>query len=129
MHRDPRGLVPFWRCTNPDCGKLHGESVTECDACGAKTLPLALCRTCGWDFFMAHSGGHTLEGQPTIVPWERRVSTDETIFLYDGPRTSRNWVTKRTRMNSRARKQRGRDRRRPRRCPSAPGVVEVADGG
>jgi hypothetical protein len=53
IHRFLRGLARFWRCTNRNCGKLLNEEIGECDACGSKSLPLALCRTCGWDFFMA----------------------------------------------------------------------------
>jgi very-short-patch-repair endonuclease len=84
VHRFLRGLVPFWRCTNPECGRLVGERVERCEACGARTLPLALCRTCGWDFFMARSGGETLAGE-LVTAWPHRVSTKDTVFLYDPP--------------------------------------------
>jgi len=85
VHRFLRGLVPFWRCTNPDCGRLLGEAVGECDECGARALPLALCRTCGWDFMMGRSMGDALAGE-SIAPWPpRRPSTSETVFLYDAP--------------------------------------------
>jgi len=86
VHRFLRGLVPFWRCTNPECGKLLGEGIVACDVCGAKSLPLALCRTCGWDFLMARSGGQTLDGE-LMLPWEERSSSDLTVFLYDRPKT------------------------------------------
>ena len=56
VHRFLRGLAKFWRCTNPECAKLVGQDIDECDDCGCRTLPLALCRTCGWDFFMAEEG-------------------------------------------------------------------------
>lgn len=80
VHRFLRGLARFWRCTNPDCGKLVGEGIDECDACHARTLPLALCRTCGWDFFMASDGKDGL-----LQPWLGRRSDPSTVFLFDPP--------------------------------------------
>ncbi len=80
VHRFLRGLARFWRCTNPGCGKLVGEGVDECDECGSRTLPLALCRTCGWDFFMAEMGGDEV-----LEPWRGRRSDASTIFLFDPP--------------------------------------------
>ena len=82
VHRFLRGLARFWRCTNPSCGKLLGEGIGECDQCGSKSLPLALCRTCGWDFFVAVQPD---EDQP-LQPWTWRRSTKDTLFLYDPPR-------------------------------------------
>lgn len=82
VHRFLRGLARFWRCTNPDCGKLVGEGVDECDECQSRTLPLALCRTCGWDFFMAEEGKDDV-----LQPWLGRRSDSSTIFLYDPPTT------------------------------------------
>ena len=83
VHRFLRGLARFWRCTNPSCGKLLGEGIGECDQCGSKSLPLALCRTCGWDFFVAVQPD---ENQP-LQPWTWRRSTKETLFLYDPPKS------------------------------------------
>ncbi len=80
VHRFLRGLARFWRCTNPDCGKLVGEGVDECEGCQSRTLPLALCRTCGWDFFMAEEGKDDI-----LQPWLGRRSDTSTIFLYDPP--------------------------------------------
>lgn len=80
VHRFLRGLAKFWRCTNPDCGKLVGEGVDECDECQSRTLPLALCRTCGWDFFMAEEGKDNV-----LQPWLGRRSDTSTVFLYDPP--------------------------------------------
>jgi ATP-dependent helicase YprA (DUF1998 family) len=82
VHRFLRGLARFWRCTNPDCGKLVGEGVDECDQCQSRTLPLALCRTCGWDYFMAEEGK-----DGALQPWLGRRSDKSTIFLYDPPAT------------------------------------------
>jgi ATP-dependent helicase YprA (DUF1998 family) len=79
VHRFLRGLARFWRCTNPLCGKLLGEGIDECDACGCRTLPLALCRTCGWDYFVAQTSGEAL------APWTSRGSTPNTVFLFDPP--------------------------------------------
>ncbi|MCK4342954.1 MAG: hypothetical protein KAY37_14670 [Phycisphaerae bacterium] len=42
VHRFLRGLAHFWRCTNPDCGKLLGENIEECDECESRALPLAI---------------------------------------------------------------------------------------
>ncbi|MFC1451934.1 DEAD/DEAH box helicase [Verrucomicrobiota bacterium] len=84
VHRFLRGLAPFWRCTNPDCGKLLGEGITECDACRAQALPLAMCRTCGWDFLVGKHGPDS-----TVLPWDyrlHRISRPNTVFLYDPPR-------------------------------------------
>ncbi|HPU74187.1 MAG TPA: DEAD/DEAH box helicase [Bryobacteraceae bacterium] len=84
VHRFLRGLARFWRCTNPDCGKLLDSGVETCDACGSRSLPLALCRTCGWDFFIGreedYSGGAT-----AVVPWLSRRSSRKTTFVYDPP--------------------------------------------
>jgi len=82
VHRFLRGLARFYRCTNPDCGKLLGEGIDTCDECGCRSLPLALCRTCGWDFFMAEQGD--LLG---LEPWIYRRSDENTLFLYDPPAT------------------------------------------
>jgi ATP-dependent helicase YprA (DUF1998 family) len=82
VHRFLRGLARFWRCTNPGCGKLLDTEIGECDDCGSKSLPLALCRTCGWDFFMASQPD---EDKP-LQPWTWRRSTKDTLFLYDPPR-------------------------------------------
>ena len=83
VHRFLRGLARFWRCTNASCGKLLGEGIGECDQCGSKSLPLALCRTCGWDFFVAVQPD---EDQP-LQPWTWRRSTKDTLFLYDPPKS------------------------------------------
>jgi ATP-dependent helicase YprA (DUF1998 family) len=82
VHRFLRGLARFWRCTHPDCGKLVGEGVDECDECGSRTLPLAMCRTCGWDFFMAEE-----DKNDGVRPWLGRRSDKSTFFLYDPPTT------------------------------------------
>jgi hypothetical protein len=79
VHRFLRGLARFWRCVNPDCGHLVHEGIESCTVCGSRTLPLAICRTCGWDFFV----GREVEGR--VVPWDRRVSTPQTVYYYDPP--------------------------------------------
>jgi superfamily II DNA/RNA helicase/very-short-patch-repair endonuclease len=84
VHRFLRGLARFWRCTNPECGKLLDSGVDVCDACGRRSLPLALCRTCGWDFFVGREEDHA--GAATaIAPWAGRRSTRRTTFVYDPP--------------------------------------------
>lgn len=81
VHRFLRGLARFWRCTNRACGKLLQEGVDQCDRCRSKSLPLALCRTCGWDFFVAAQRN---EEEP-LLPWLARRSTKATLFVYDPP--------------------------------------------
>jgi hypothetical protein len=83
VHRFLRGLARFWRCTNRSCGKLLGEEIGECDHCGAKSLPLALCRTCGWDFFVAAQP----DEDEALEPWIWRRSTKDTLFIYDPPQS------------------------------------------
>jgi hypothetical protein len=84
VHRFLRGLARFWRCTNKECGKLLDSGVEVCDACGCSSLPLALCRTCGWDFFV---GRHPDKSGAGVVPWLGRRSTPKTVFVYDPPGT------------------------------------------
>ena len=74
VHRFLRGLARFWRCINPGCGKLLDSGVATCDVCGAKALPLALCRTCGWDFYTGREEDYS--GAATaIMPWLGKRST------------------------------------------------------
>jgi ATP-dependent helicase YprA (DUF1998 family)/very-short-patch-repair endonuclease len=79
VHRFLRGLARFWRCTNPDCGRLMNEGVETCTHCGARTLPLAICRTCGWDFFVAR------ENDGRAQPWPERTSSRQTTYYFDPP--------------------------------------------
>jgi ribosomal protein L32 len=84
VHRFLRGIARFWRCINPGCGKLLDSGVATCDVCGAKALPLALCRTCGWDFYTGREEDYS--GAATaIMPWLGKRSTKRTTFLYDPP--------------------------------------------
>lgn len=78
VHRFLKGLARFWRCTNPDCGRLMNEGIENCTVCGARTLPLAICRTCGWDFFMGRETEHQAS------PWTG-LSTNQTVYYYDQP--------------------------------------------
>lgn len=48
VHRFLRGGWQFHRCVNPACGRLHAMGEAEC-ACGKRTAPLLLCRSCGAD--------------------------------------------------------------------------------
>ncbi len=84
VHRFLRGLARFWRCTNPACGQLLDSGVEVCDACGCRSLPLALCRTCGWDFYVGREVDYA--GSATaIVPWTGKRSTRLSAFIYDPP--------------------------------------------
>lgn len=49
-HRFIRGGWQFHRCLNPDCGKLYPMGEGQCHACGFRTAPLYLCRSCGADY-------------------------------------------------------------------------------
>lgn len=49
-HRFVRGGWEFYRCLNPECGKLFPKGEERCDQCGTLTAPLYLCRACGADF-------------------------------------------------------------------------------
>ena len=80
VHRFLRGLARFYRCMNSDCGQLLNEGVTSCPTCGSGALPLAVCRTCGWDFLVARSVENRVESWP-----ERTPSTQNTLYLYDPP--------------------------------------------
>lgn len=85
IHQVMRGLARFWRCTNPEDGRLVGEGEQECPYCGARTLPLALCRTCGWDFFIAAGPANAEDPVALLTPWMARGSTVRTVFVYDPP--------------------------------------------
>jgi hypothetical protein len=82
VHRFLKGLARFWRCISPDCGKLLDAGVDTCNACGARALPLALCRTCGWDFYLGREEDY-LGAATAIVPWLGQRSSKRTTFLYD----------------------------------------------
>ena len=45
-HRFIRGGWHFYRCLNPECGKLYPMGEERC-RCGYSTAPLYLCRNCG----------------------------------------------------------------------------------
>ena len=61
----------------PD-GRLLGEGEQECPQCGARALPLALCRTCGWDFFISVGPQNENGLVATLTPWPARRSTPRT---------------------------------------------------
>jgi hypothetical protein len=84
VHRFLRGLARFWRCTNPECGRLLDQGIETCERCGSRSLPLALCRTCGWDFFIGRQEDYA-GGAHAISPWRGRRSMPRTTFLYDPP--------------------------------------------
>ena len=50
-HRFIRGGWEFYRCLNPECGKLFPKGEEKCDLCGSRTAPLYLCRACGADYW------------------------------------------------------------------------------
>jgi len=49
VHQLFRGGWQFYRCVNPECGKLYPKGEERCE-CGNFTAPLYLCRNCGADY-------------------------------------------------------------------------------
>ena len=49
IHQFFRGGWQFYRCINPQCGKLYPKGEERCE-CGSPTAPLYLCRNCGADY-------------------------------------------------------------------------------
>jgi len=49
-HRFIRGGWKFYRCVNPECGKLFPMGEERCSECDSPTAPLYLCRNCGADY-------------------------------------------------------------------------------
>ncbi|MDQ7826890.1 MAG: MIT C-terminal domain-containing protein [Candidatus Eremiobacteraeota bacterium] len=58
-----RGIQGIYRCTNDECAMLHTEYVDSCSNCGARCLPLEVCRNCGQDFYRAFPGEELVEDQ------------------------------------------------------------------
>lgn len=50
VHRFIRGGWKFYRCVNPDCGRLYPKGEEQCSSCNHRTAPLYLCRNCGADY-------------------------------------------------------------------------------
>lgn len=84
VHLFLRGLARFWRCSNPDCARLLDAERDTCDTCGSKALPLALCRTCGWDFLVGFRPEEQLPHAVPLQPWTRK-SNRRCVYLYDAP--------------------------------------------
>lgn len=69
-HRFIRGGWEFYRCLNPDCGKLFPKGEEKCDRCESPTAPLHLCRSCGADFWRMtgpEDGVGELKPYPNVV--------------------------------------------------------------
>ncbi len=71
-HQLIRGGWKFYRCVNPDCGRLYPMGEERCGACNHPTAPLYLCRNCG---------AHYLRFVGVVDEGTLRPSADET----DGP--------------------------------------------
>lgn len=67
-HQFMRGGWQFYRCINPECGKLYPRGEEKCE-CGHVTAPLYLCRFCGADYLRFVG-----EDEPTVL----RPSNDKT---------------------------------------------------
>lgn len=69
-HRFIRGGWEFYRCLNPECGKLFPKGEDKCDRCGSRTAPLHLCRSCGADFWRMtgpEDGVGELKPYPNVI--------------------------------------------------------------
>lgn len=62
VHRLARGGWMFYRCVDPECGKLYARGELQC-SCGKATAPLYMCRSCG-----AESLRFVGEGKPDEAP-------------------------------------------------------------
>jgi hypothetical protein len=81
-HRFVRGGWKFFRCVDPNCGRLYPKGEERC-ACGKPTAQLCLCRACGIDV-LRFKGNE----DPTTAPLEStdsRSNEDEWV-LYDRER-------------------------------------------
>lgn len=78
-HRFLRGGWRFHRCVDPVCGKVYAKGEEQC-ACGKRTAPLYLCRSCGASTLRFRCDGE-VEGA-ALVPNDDRSSEGEWL-LYD----------------------------------------------
>lgn len=79
-HRLIRGGWRFVRCVDPACGRIYPMGEPQC-ACGQRTAPLFLCRSCGADYLR-------LSGDPTtgqMQPYDSEAPGGEWM-LYDPSR-------------------------------------------
>lgn len=81
-HRFVRGGWKFFRCVDPECGRLYPKGEERC-GCGKKTAQLCLCRACGID--VLRFAGNV---DPTHAPLEQTDSrsTEDEWVLYDRTR-------------------------------------------
>ncbi len=65
-HRFIRGGWKFYRCVNPDCGRLYPRGEERCVECDHSTAPLYLCRNCGADYLAltGDAGNEPLRARP-----------------------------------------------------------------
>ena len=84
VHQVLRSLAGLWRCTDPADGTLRSPDGGRCD-CGAFTLPLASCRTCGEAYWSSPAPTRNLDdiAQVVAVEYERN---DPAVFLADPAR-------------------------------------------
>ena len=64
VHQFFRGGWSFYRCLNPDCGKVYPKGEERCE-CGSYTAPLYLCRNCGADYLRLVGTGEATELKPS----------------------------------------------------------------
>lgn len=79
VHQVVRSLAGLWRCTDPACGRLVTPEGGRC-TCGAATLPLSTCRTCG-EAFWASPRWADLAEVDRLEPVERGNRVHPGVFL------------------------------------------------
>jgi replicative superfamily II helicase len=84
VHQVLRSMAGLWRCMDPAHGTLRPPDRSRCE-CGALTLPLASCRTCGEAFWSSPAPAQELNAITRVVAveYERNNSV---IFLADPAR-------------------------------------------
>jgi Lhr-like helicase len=78
-HRLVRGGWRFFRCVDPDCGRLYPMGQEVC-SCGRQTAPLYICRSCGTDTLRFKERDDGL-----LQPNDSRANEGEWLF-YDQSR-------------------------------------------
>jgi Lhr-like helicase len=76
-HRFVRGGWRFHRCVDAECGRLYSLGQEEC-ACGKKTAPLLICRSCGADAL--HFKGPTDPSSGQLIPYSVSGEGEEWVL-------------------------------------------------
>jgi replicative superfamily II helicase len=84
VHQVLRSLAGLWRCTDPAHGELRPPDGGRC-SCGAFTLPLASCRTCGEAYWSSPAPTRDLDAITRVVAVEYERG-GPAVFLADPAR-------------------------------------------